>query len=59
MIYKYVCTSCKLDNIKSFLYKTDPETGVECRICPECGEMLKRKFMRPPKAWFNQISRRE
>ena len=29
MIYKYICTSCKLDNIKSFLYKTDPETGEE------------------------------
>lgn len=58
MIYKYECTSCELD-IKKFLYKADPETGIEYRSCPECGEMLKRKFMRPPTAWFNQIRRRE
>jgi len=57
MRYKYVCTTCDLEDVKNFHYRMDKDTGVECRVCPECGNMLKRKFVNPPRGWFNQISR--
>ena len=51
--YQYVCTTCKLQDVKNIIYKSDDE-GNQCRICPDCGNMLKRKFIRPPQGWFNQ-----
>ena len=51
MRYKYSCTKCGLDEVKNFHY------SMGNRVCGECGETLERKFIQPPKGWFNQISR--
>ena len=54
--YKYKCKNCKLNDVKKFEYhKTINKSAdnlLEVPVCPDCGNMLERQFMKPPKNWF-------
>jgi len=57
--YKYSCPTCGLDDVRQIDYKLekpkDLPTGlVRIPICYLCGDRLEKKFMKPPKNWFNQ-----
>ena len=50
MRYKYSCKSCKLTDIRKFVYSEN--TNIP--ICLGCGEDLKSEFMQPPQSWMEQ-----
>ena len=53
--YKYTCGTCELDDVKSFHYRLNPETGhIDLKVCAWCGNKVLRKFDKPPKEWFNK-----
>jgi len=57
--YKYSCPTCGLDDVKQIDYKLEkpknlPAGLVRIPICYLCGNRLEKKFMNPPKNWFNQ-----
>ena len=57
--YKYSCPACGLDDVKQIDYKLEkpknlPAGLVRIPICYLCGGSLEKKFMKPPKSWFNQ-----
>ena len=50
--YKYSCPTCGFDDVKQINYKF---VGlIKTAICPECDENLEKKFIKPPRNWFNQ-----
>ena len=46
--YKYTCGTCKLDDVRQINYDNQKQP-----ICFECKNVLERKFVKPPKEWFN------
>ena len=54
--YKYSCKNCKLRDVKKFEYhKTINKSAddfLEVPVCPDCGSILERQFVNPPKKWF-------
>jgi len=50
--YKYSCKTCKIKDIKGFLYGQQNQP-----LCTYCKEPLEREFMRPPQNWLRQQNR--
>ena len=54
--YKYSCKNCKLRDVKKFEYhKTINKSAddfLEVPVCADCGSILERQFVNPPKKWF-------
>lgn len=54
--YKYSCKNCKLRDVKKFEYhKTINKSAddfLEVPVCSDCGSILERQFVNPPKKWF-------
>lgn len=55
--YKYSCTTCNLQDIKHFIYKSDSQWNEQKPVCKECGEFLNREFLKPPQEWMNRQRR--
>ena len=55
-IYNFKCKTCKLDDVKQFLYKRNDDTGnIDLRVCESCGSPVERVWSRPPKSWYMSI----
>tara|TARA_R110000824_G_scaffold383463_2_gene577049 strand:+ start:460 stop:648 length:189 start_codon:yes stop_codon:yes gene_type:complete len=57
-IYKFKCKTCKIDDVKQFLYKYNEETrAIDLRVCEECSNPVERVWGGPPKEWYRSITR--
>ena len=58
--YSYTCKTCKIDNVKQFLYRHNPVTNrIDLRVCEICANPVERKWSPPPKEWYRSISNRQ
>ncbi len=58
--YKFTCKTCKIDDVKKFLYRYNPETGViDLRVCEDCGKAVDRSWGQPPKSWYRSINSKQ
>ena len=55
-IYKFSCKTCKINDVKQFLYKYNDETNkIDLKVCENCGTPVERKWGSPPKEWYRSI----
>tara|TARA_R100001443_G_scaffold15327_1_gene25171 strand:- start:201 stop:392 length:192 start_codon:yes stop_codon:yes gene_type:complete len=55
-VYKFKCKTCKIEDVKQFLYQHNPETGhIDLRVCEACGTPVERSWGKPPKSWYHSI----
>mgnify|MGYP003130698028 CR=1 FL=1 len=55
-VYKFKCKTCKIEDVKQFLYQHNPETGhIDLRVCEACGTPVERSWNKPPKSWYHSI----
>ena len=59
-IYKFSCKTCKIDDVKQFLYRYNEATGaIDLRVCEECNNPVERVGGDPPQSWYRSIQNRE